>query len=329
MLNKYKQKKISEITSEHNNNVKNLQNDLSNAIKKINKLNMNSKSKHILINKLIISYNQNLNNLKNIFNKNLQNINNFNYNFPTNFVNKKSLLFGLNYINTEYQLNGCIEDANRMSDFLSSKGFTTYDILTDLTEIKPTKDNILNKIRDFINSSNKDDLLFIYFSGHGSSTYDVDGDELDGMDELIVSLDLQGIYDDEIQNILKTNKNVTIFGLFDSCHSGTMFDLKYLYDIPNNDYIENNNIGFKEIVNGNIFMISGCLDNQYSSEALINNKIQGAMTWSFLDILSTSPNCSWHFLLENMNKLLNDNGYQQNPLMSTNKIYDINLPNFL
>lgn len=332
MLNKYKQKKINDLTNKYNSDIKILQIELSNTIKKINKLSINSKSKNIFIGRLISSYNQNLKNLKNIFNKNIQNINNYNSNFPTNltnFSNKKSLLFGLNYINTQYQLNGCIEDTNRMADFLSTKGFTTYNILTDLTEIKPTKENILNKIKDFVNSSNKDDLLFIYFSGHGSSTYDNDGDELDGSDEMIISLDFQPVYDDEIQNILKNNKNVTIIGLFDSCHSGTMFDLKYSYDIPNNDYIENNNIGFKEIINGNILMISGCLDDQYSSEALINDKIQGAMTWTFINILTNYPDCSWFFLLENMNKLLNDNGYLQNPLLSTNNFYDINSKIFL
>jgi len=332
MLAIYKQKKSSELTLKFNSDVKKLQINLSDSIKKINKLNINLKSKNNLINKLMLNYNQSLDILKRNYNLNLQIINNYDSNFPnktTKFTNKKLLIFGLNYANTQYELNGCIDDAKKMHEFLSSKGFITYDILTDFTEIKPTKENILNKIKDFINSSNEGDLLFIYFSGHGSSTYDNSNDELDGMDEMIVSLDLQGVYDDEIQNILKNNKNVTIIGLFDSCHSGTMFDLKYSYDIPNNNYIENTNIGFKEILNGNILMISGCLDNQYSSEALINNKIQGAMTWSFIDILSNSPNCSWSFLLKNMNKLLNENGYQQNPLLSTNKIYDIDSTIFL
>ncbi len=87
-----------------------------------------------------------------------------------------------------------------------------------------------------INNCPEGGILFIYYSGHGSYTYDRSKDELDGRDESIVTSDLKQILDDELKSILKTyiNKNMTVIGLFDSCHSGTILDLKFTYDVDKN-----------------------------------------------------------------------------------------------
>ena len=101
----------------------------------------------------------------------------------SSFKNKKALLIGINYLNTPYELSGCIADIERMKTFLESKGFNDFDMMTDLTDIKPTRINILNKVVNFINNSVDGDLLFIHFSGHGSYTYDANNDEIDENDE--------------------------------------------------------------------------------------------------------------------------------------------------
>jgi hypothetical protein len=262
---------------------------------------------------------------KNNLNSAIANINSFKPEFnivKTN--NKKALLIGINYINTAYALSGCIDDANRMKDLLTKRGFNSFETLTDTTPVKANKNNILNTLTKTIRNTNSGDILFFYFSGHGSQTKDNNGDEIDRQDEMIISSDLKGITDDELKTIISTNlkKDVTLVCLFDSCHSGTMLDLKYNYsDSTNFDkYTENDKVSE---CNGNVIMISGCMDSQTSAEAWINNKAQGALTWSFIETINKTPNCNWRELLKSMRDTLKNNSFSQIPQLSTDSIYDI------
>ena len=252
------------------------------------------------------------------------NINNYTGNFPHTFNNKKALLIGINYLDTEYELNGCIDDVTRIKTCLESKGFdnNNINIMTDLTDIKPTRENILNSIKNFINSGSDGELLFIHYSGHGSYTYDENKDEIDGKDESIISSDLQYVTDDELKNIFKQfiKPNVSIIGLFDSCHSGTIFDIKFTYNYLNNKY--NENLKDTDCL-GNILVISGCMDNQTSAEAIIDNKPQGALTWAFINSLNSNPNCSWKELICNMRTLLKTSDYEQIPQLCSGNSIDI------
>jgi hypothetical protein len=217
-----------------------------------------------------------------------------------------------------------------MKDLLSSHGFNDFKILTDLTDSKPTKVNILNELKNLIVNAKAGDVLFFYYSGHGSYTYDMNKDEIDGKDEMLVSSDLQPVLDDELKTILQNHlsREITIIGLFDSCHSGTILDLKYNYLDSNNydKYSENYKV---TECNGNVIMISGCMDSQTSMEAFINNKTQGALTWSFIDCINKTPNCSWRELLKTMRDLLKSNEFSQIPQLSTDSFYDIDSKVFM
>lgn len=320
ILDKFKKNKISILINVFNSEVNRLNYNLSINIKNINNSRNSNKTKMIQL--LISNYNNSIKNLKNKLNIDIQNINIFTGNFPTTFKNKKALLIGINYLNTEYELSGCIADVERMKSFLETKGFNNFEIMTDLTDVKPTRSNIFFKIINFINNSTDGDLLFIHFSGHGSYTYDTNNDEIDGNDELIVTSDLSYIMDDELKAIVKQycKKNVSVIGLFDSCHSGTMMDLKYNYDCTNNNYSEN--IKDSEC-NGNILMISGCMDEQTSSEALINGSPQGALTTTFINVMNSNQNGSWKELLNNMCDSLRLNNFTQIPQLSTNAFFNI------
>lgn len=241
--------------------------------------------------------------------------------------NFKALMVGINYRNTNSELRGCINDVNSLKKFLNEDHKVSNDnilTLTDDTSLKPTRDNILEKYKDLLINSEKGDILYFTYSGHGSYTFDRNGDELDGKDELLVSIDNRGITDDELKKITDQylKEGVTLFVLFDCCHSGTLLDLKYRY-LTTSDYneviINDKNTQAK----GNIFFISGSSDSQTSADAYINKKFQGAMTWSFLKSVNSKPQLTWKELLLKMRELLKNN-YTQVPQFSSNKSIDIN-----
>jgi hypothetical protein len=234
-------------------------------------------------------------------------------------INKSSLLIGCNYIGSPYELRGCINDVNNLKTILTSKfNFNTPSILTDNTNTKPTKTNILNNFKQLLVNSKSGDILFFCFSGHGSQTYDYSGDEKDSLDELIVSKDLGYVTDDEFNNLLVNymKDNVKLFVLFDSCHSGSMMDLKYQYlDSSNLDNVTINTN--TRNIKGTVVMISGCMDIQTSADAYINNKSQGAMTWSFINSITTKQQTIIN-IVKNMRNLLKTNNYDQVPQLSSN-----------
>lgn len=327
----YKQNKLNELYSSYNTTLIQLNKRLMNNIKIV--LNTRNKNKFNVTNNLIIAYNQDLKNLRNNLNLDILKIKNYVPEFIVQLPiagKKKALLIGVNYLNTEYELSGCIDDTSRMQLFLTEHGFSEFTVLTDLTDIKPTKYNILNVLKNFLLSSSKNDVLCVYFSGHGSYTYDNNHDETDNKDEMIISSDLQGIMDDELKSIIQSNlkSNITLFGLFDSCHSGTIFDLKYNYlDSSNyNKYTENN---FETECDGNVLLISGCMDSQTSSEAVLNNLPQGALTWSFIDSIKQSETISWRELIQSMRKLLKNSNFTQIPQISTDSFYNIDSQIFI
>ncbi len=325
----YKNNKIKILIDEYNKTIFILQTNLNVNIKKINS--SFTRNKQILINNLIMNFNASVNVAKNKLKSEIDKVNRFTSEFTiSNYNKKKALLVGINYLNTPYQLNGCIKDTERIKEVLVKKGFNSFTTITDISDIKPTKKNILNEFIKMLTTSSAGDVLFFYFSGHGSYTYDNNRDEVDGKDEMIVSSDLLGILDDEFKSILSTHlkKDVTLIGLFDSCHSGTMFDLKYNYLDSNNydKYSENNNVS--ECI-GNVIMISGCMDSQTSAEDIINNNPQGAMSWSFIESINTVPNLSWRELIKSMRKLLLSKSYNQLPQLSTDSFYNIDSKLFI
>jgi len=330
-LQAYKENRINSFITIFNANVTRLKSNLVNNVRNIQRSRL--RNTQALINAVINKYNNDVNILRNNLNLAIQRINSFTPEFrvdTSNIRSKKALLIGINYINTSYQLTGCIDDTTRMKDLLSSYGFNDFNVLTDLTTIKPTKFNILNQLKNLLVNAKSGDLLFFYYSGHGSYTFDRNKDETDGRDEMLVSSDLQGVVDDELKAVIQTHlrRDITIIGMFDACHSGTMLDLKYNYLDSNNydKYSENDKVSECE---GNVIMISGCMDTQTSEEASIDNKTQGALTWSFIDCINKTPNSSWRELLRNMRSLLKANKFTQIPQLSTDSFYDIDSKLFI
>jgi len=113
---------------------------------------------------------------------------------------------------------------------IASGGFKKENILllTDKTERKPTLRNIKWALGTFLaRSAHKDDLVVIYFAGHGASEVDQRGVERDGLSKYLVPSDADpdDLYStalpmDEMQNVLARieAERVTVF--LDACYSG-------------------------------------------------------------------------------------------------------------
>ena len=322
----YKKYKVNLLLQRYNTDLSNYVKTCNANIAKIKRMNVSIRIKNNAIRTIVNNYNVYTKNLKQNLDKNTNLVNNLKPSqFPINILNKAALLIGSNYPNTNSQLFGCINDINFLKDKLSNTyGYNKFNILTDDTSVKPTRDNILSNFRNFLSSSKAGDFLFFGFSGHGSQTRDTNGDEIDKIDETIVGCDLKDVTDDELKKIITDNvkSNVTLFCVFDSCHSGTVLDLKYQYlDSLNYNSFSENNTNLE--TNGNVIMISGCMDSQTSNDTNILGVYRGAMLWSFLDTINKNSSISYVDLLTNMRETLRKSGHSQIPQLSSAKIMDM------
>jgi len=312
---------IAQLNKAFNKNVNDLKNKMNRLINNVKRLNLSPAIKKQYINRYVSRYNISVQALKNSLSEKISSL----------VKNRKfALLVGINYKNTVNELYGCINDTNNIRDLLNQKyGYNNFTFLTDNTNKKPTKQNIIDEFTNLLANAAPGDSLFFLYSGHGTFSEDLNGDELDGQDELIVPIDSTSISncisDDEFNKIIQDNlkPDVKLFALFDSCHSGSMLDLKYTYN-PN---IVNNPKVLE--TSGQVFMISGCTDEQTSTDAVINTgkKIikSGAMTYSFLKTIEQEgKNVTIKKLIETMLSKLKDGGFTQTPLFSSGNSVDIN-----
>jgi metacaspase-1 len=107
------------------------------------------------------------------------------------------LIIGINYIDSQNQLNGCINDAHSISAFLNQQYGFAYDDMVILTDDQqsqlgqPTRANILRAMTWLVQDAQPHDSLFFHYSGHGGQTLDENGDHIDGYDETIFPVDFQ------------------------------------------------------------------------------------------------------------------------------------------
>jgi len=109
--------------------------------------------------------------------------------------------------------------------------------ITIITDRQATKSGLVNAINTLIRASGKGDIIVIHYSGHGQQISDDNGDEIDKLDETLVSWDAPAYYnkgytgdkhlrDDEFGELIaslriKIGSDGQILVFMDSCHSGT------------------------------------------------------------------------------------------------------------
>ena len=211
-------------------------------------------------------------------------------------MSRRALIVGINYYNTEYRLNGCINDANLLKNTLLKIGYKKHNItmMTDQykNDLYPTKKNIIREINKIISSNAKE--IFFAYSGHGSKY---------GNDEVIFPVDDNVIYDDLLYKLLVENlpRKKKLYVLMDCCNSGSLLELPFRFQGRRNKFqlIEQNHN-----INKKVILISGCKDNQTSGEIYYRGKNNGALTIAFTSILLKHHKIATIKLLRNIRKFL-------------------------
>lgn len=267
---------------------------------------------------------------------------------------KKALLIGINYVGSDYELNGCINDVKNVRTFLTDNckfSSSNIKLLSDEESDKPTRVNMESAIKWLAADVFPGDVLVLHYSGHGGNVIDRTRDEADGIDETIIPLDFETageITDDWLfENLIsKVPKDVTLWCFLDSCHSGTAVDLRHNYQssckykkgvIPANLIYKkdewsdgfNYSIERSRDVLGNICLFSGCQDRETSADAVINNTGQGAFTYCLLETLKSNlqentlrfknGTLKLRSVLKEINCRLDCAGFQQNTQLSLSR----------
>lgn len=331
----YQKQEIQKLITKYNLDLVSLKNNYNRQLYLIKTGRNSNTIKNRLISNLVADYNAKVVALNKKLNADIRYIQNLKPPTPTvtqqvSLDNCKALLIGINYKGTQSELYGCINDVQLMKEELIKRGFKESNIviITDDTILKPKKVTILDEFKKLLINAKTNDRLFFMYSGHGSYTRDLNGDEKTGYDQMICPIDFNMIVDDELKTYITnyfTASNATMISLFDSCFSGSVLDLRYQYYDSLTNNVDSVNNKETETKNNNVIMISGSSDVQTSADTVVDGTPRGAVTWSFLETLKGNQNDSltWEKMLLAMREFLKTKGYSQIPQLSSGKQIDI------
>jgi hypothetical protein len=121
---------------------------------------------------------------------------------------------GINRYPAGNALTKCVADAHALAELFGG---------TLLLDRKANRGDLMALVKKTVARPKGKEWAVLTYSGHGSQAKDRNADEPDGMDETIVSVELDEIVDDEYQNLLAgRNRQARLLVIFDSCFSGNM-----------------------------------------------------------------------------------------------------------
>ena len=266
---------------------------------------------------------------------------------------RTALLVGINYRGTADELNGCYNDVVNVATYLRTVLGYAPAAITMLTDgnrgsafpasVAPTRQNILAGLSALVAGMVAGDEAVFHYSGHGTLVRDRNGDEASGYDSCLCPLDYAGagvVTDDEIRTLLvnRVPRGARLYVILDCCHNGTGCDIRYKYEdfsillrppsartpplwrTQQKAFVQ----GKYTDTAGEVYMISGCRDEQTSADAYINNAFAGALTYAIFAILRTNQasirTYSWSTLLRDLRYFMRVNKYDQIPQIMTGQL---------
>jgi hypothetical protein len=216
---------------------------------------------------------------------------------------RTALCIGINdYPGTGNDLTGCVNDANDWATVLAERGYTAVTLLNS----DATGDAIRNGIRELVNTAKYGDRVVITYSGHGTWVPDRNGDEADRRDEAICPYDLDRgvIIDDELYGMFSVRaRGARIVMISDSCHSGTVSRFanfgttdttSRVRFLPPELFLPAADLDQARGLVGNpkskpqresALLLAGCRDFEYSYDAVISGRPNGAYTRAAINAL--------------------------------------------
>ena len=216
-----------------------------------------------------------------------------------------ALTMGLNLVDPKHyggwsgELSACEADAEDMASIAKSKRFEVKTLLTRAATRTQVTRSILNAAKKLKSG----DIFMLSYSGHGGQLPDLNNDEPDAQDETWCLYDGE-LVDDELYALFgRFARGVRILVFSDSCHSGTIVKIAYYQgtaavrssgigsqavryrfmppDVALRTYRNNRkfydkllkNIKLRDAkaaVKASVLLISGCQDNQLSSDGDFN-----------------------------------------------------------
>jgi hypothetical protein len=236
------------------------------------------------------------------------------------------LLFGINYTGTSNELHGCVNDVENTAAFLENRGVCCNVYSDTKTPNDVSYAGMVKHIYDMAARTYSECLEYVWisYSGHGSQVACSDGDEPDGLDEVLVPLDYDRagfIKDDLLCSALsKFNPKTKVFVVIDACHSGSALDPKYGWTFGKACSLINVNCPIK----CRLTCVSGCRDTQTSADAYNSFKKEfgGALTASILECFSKSYSNDVFELLKYLKADLRRDGFDQVPCLTST--YNLN-----
>jgi hypothetical protein len=217
----------------------------------------------------------------------------------------RALTIGLNAVNPKHyggwsgELNACEADAQAMAEIVRAKNVKVKTLLTRAA----TRTKVMGEIARAAKASKAGDFFMLSYSGHGGQLPDLNNNEPDEQDETWCLYDGELVDDELYAHLAKFARGVRIVVFSDSCHSGTVVKLAYYQgathvrgsnigsqgvkyrfmppDVALNTYRHNKGFYDKilkndvlkeseQSVKAAVLLISGCQDNQLSSDGDFN-----------------------------------------------------------
>ncbi len=234
-----------------------------------------------------------------------------------------ALTIGLNSVNPAHydgwsgDLTACEADAQDLAEIVQSKEFSVKSLPTKAA----TRQNVINELTKAASILTAEDIFVLSYSGHGGQVPDKNKDEDDYQDETWCLYDAQ-LIDDEIYSLFgKFAPGVRILVFSDSCHSGTVTKAAFYQgtiasrsssvgsqevryramppDAARRTYRKNKEFydnlqkdpalkKAEDSVRASVLLISGCQDNQLSSDGTFNGLFTGTLLQVWNDGKSSS-----------------------------------------
>ena len=235
-----------------------------------------------------------------------------------------AILAGSNFVGTQNQLEGCINDLKDVREIIEPTGVI---ILADLRDKQMTTANWKAALQKAASIAVAGDVIGHFHSHHGAQIKDYN--DPDGLAEIYCPDDFDWstehmITDKWMAALLKTLKpGVVWLDWADCCHAGD--SLKAFWDkderpkyIPNPELegIKFKSVSGPMVVSGadrNGILLAACRSGQTSSDCRMGGRPCGAFTNAMISSVNNLPNGNYEEMMIRATQLLSLNGFEQRP----------------